>query len=498
MLQLSSNNVGILIALAIFIVLNPVFWAHEAPYAPIASVYAQSPSATPYVTLFDFQSSGLTTTPFVLLPLSDKTVWVDADKFGPPFSSQIINFTIGAPPKIVLNTTASISSLIADKHGRIWIAAQNLIYYDTFTKKIYNVTAFPGGFPQYMAIDGNDHLWVTLVNSNSIGMYDLSTNQTAAYPVPTANAILQGITVGFDGTIWFAEASTGKLGHLSPKSCTPSSCNIDEYGPPSPMTLRSPVQVATDPSGRVWFTNHGDNEFGWFNPQTGDWRALPIGYCPDNCNVGLPNAIFYSNGYIWFSEHFAGRIARYDPNTGMLTEYNIPGTRYVYAWWAAPGTGNLVWFASFGLGAIGYVNASVPVAMSISSTQASVSIQRGSSRNIPIVVSSGVDESITLGVQGTTQDSYQNAPALISDTSQLSLTRSNNPKTTSVAMSATWTATEGPRYVALTATNGQVSVSVHVKVVIVGYVLPFLVLGTVSIITVGGIVLWIRSKKPKI
>src|SRR5207302_9918503 len=122
-------------------------------------------------------------------------------------------------------------------------------------------------------------------------------------------------------------------------------------------------------------------------PSTGEWRVFGIGYCSESynpdCAVGLPNAISLdSNGIIWFSEHFAGRVAKYDPTIGSLTEYFVPATTIPYVWWMWPGPGNLVWFKAFGLGEIGYVNASVPVPIATSAGAQPVKVEQGTSQAI--------------------------------------------------------------------------------------------------------------------
>src|SRR5207249_3392743 len=127
----------------------------------------------------------------------------------------------------------------------------------------------------------------------------------------TPNAGLQGIAVSpVDNSTWFAEAYAGKIGHLT---CKASACAITEYGPPSGLRIQGVIQVAVDKNGIVWFTIHSGNEFGSFNPSTGDWNLFPIGYCSDSyvadCWIGLPNALSLdSDGRVGFSEHTAGGI----------------------------------------------------------------------------------------------------------------------------------------------------------------------------------------------
>src|SRR5712692_7574544 len=209
--------------------------------------------------------------------------------------------------------------------------------------------------------------WVLYPQSDK---FDPSTQLGRNFTVPTPRAVIQGIAVAPDGAIWFTEAQAGKLGSLDPNTG-----NFTEYSPP--IKVVAPIQLAVGLDGVVWFTDHGSNEFGSFNPKTGEWNKFPIGYCQGTyCSIGLPNAIDVdSTGEVWFSEHLPGRVARYDPKSRALTEYIIPappGASSIglpYAWWAWPGPGNLVWFTSYGFGEVGYVNASVPVSLSISAMQ---------------------------------------------------------------------------------------------------------------------------------
>jgi len=319
-------------------------------------------------------------------------------------------------------------------------------------------------------------------------------NQT--YAVSTGATIIQGIAVNAPGdTIWFAEAGSKKIGRLILGQPP------DFFSPPAYVNLAAPIQVVVDAAGNVWFTDHGSNQFGVFNPQTSLWKVFPIGYCPDNCAVyGLPNAIFVdAKNDIWFSEHIAGRIARYDLSRGVLTEYSVPGGSAPEIWWAMPGPNNLVWFVAWRFGEIGYVNAGIPVPFSLSNPLADVVVQRGSSVNIPVRISSQSSVTISFGVSPSTQDQPLQFPAQVYGSSPSSLTLNNNFQTATFSVSAAWNATLGPRYVALTASDGQVAVSAHVRVVVVEASAPFVALGFSSVIILGGLTLYMRRpRKPKI
>jgi len=460
---------------------------------PALSPIQQPASENPFVTLFPISKSP---SPFVLYPSND-SVWIAAIATGSTsVSSQILQFflngTVRKPVPLLANLV--VNSIVVDPvYGRAWFPENNtLAYYDPHTRQLGNATTFVGDSPQYIALDSSDRLWLSLVGSqgrSSIAVYNplLPQEKPTIYPVPAPNATVQGIAIAPDGSIWFAEAGAKKLARLDPNTSS-----ITEYS--SPLTLIAPIQIAVDNSGIVWFTDHGDNEFGWFNPKTKEWRTLPIGYCQNNCAYGLPNAIFVNHGEIWFSEHIAGRIGRYNPNSGLLTEYVIPSSSSPLAWWAEPGPNNLVWFTALGLGEIGYVNASMPVPLSINGVLADVVVQRGGYQRVPLIVSSTGPRSFSLNSSATTQDYSGFFTPQVYSSSQSEIA-SSKPYSTSVVVFAAWNATIGSRNVALTAFDGQVNVNTFVRVNVVDSSTPYVTLGFASVMTFGSLVLYARRPR---
>ena len=452
------------------------------------------PAASPYMTIFKVQNGTSDATPFVLYP-TNKTVWVVSVKFGNPFSSKIINFTLANQPsnstwKTILELpNVIVSSIIADKQGRVWFAKNaTLSYYDPISKTAFDTVRYPGDNPLYLALDQNNRIWLTLVNTNRIGMYDPATGQNETYPVPTPAAILQGITVAPDGMVWFTEPRTKALARLNPATKT-----ITEY--PSPLNLISPLQLTVDPSGTVWFTDHSTKEFGSFNPQTGEWNKYPVGYCPDSCSLALPNAIATDHqGKVWFSEHFTGRIARYDQTTGILTEYIIPAPTTALAWWAWPGPNNLVWFTSFARGQIGYVNASVVVPVSMI-VDRELTIPRGWAGVLPVTVSYNGQSTVSVGVSPTARDSGSTGPVFLTGSYTQGISLNNSTSRVGVTISASPSTALGKHQVTITALDGFVATSVPVTVTITDNLLPYATIALALSLPLEGAVLYIRRRR---
>jgi len=486
-----------------------------------SNVILGSSSTNPYVTTFRISQNSSDFTPFVLYPASNKTVWVVTIKQGnivgnvvEPSKSQIVNFTIGAGGKPiatpVITLANSIPSDIVYDHylTRVWFLENNSLgYYNSTTPG--NVTieqTFRNGSPQYMTIDNKERIWITLLGTNQIVEYDpVGKRLVNSYTAPAASASLQGITTAPDGTIWFAETTAKKLGHIIP--CQTGSCNVTDYGPPRSVEIAFPIQLVVDRAGVVWFTDHGRGQFGSFNPSTGKWGVFGIGYCSESynpdCAVGLPNAISLdSNGMIWFSEHFAGRVGKYDPTTGSLTEYFVPAITAPYIWWMWPGPGNLVWFTAFGLGDVGYVNASLPVPISISAGVQSVKVEQGTSQAIPASITDHAGGPVYLNVSTNGHDGPFGSPPLLygfAVPSQIEPT--TNPINATYMISAALNADLGERYVTLTAYNSNVAVNAFVTVNVTLTTLPFIFrtsapyvsVGFVSSIGVGSLALYLFS-----
>jgi len=464
-----------------------------------------SSSTNPYVTTFRISQNSSDFTPFVLYPASNKTVWVVTIKEGKivgnvvePSKAQIVNFTIGAggQPIVtpVITLVNAIPSDIVYDHNltRVWFLENNsLAYYNsTAPGNITLEQTFPGGSPQYMTIDNKERIWITLLGTNQIVEYDpIGKTLVNSYNVPVANSSLQGVTTGPDGTIWFAETTAKKLGHIIP--CQTGSCNVTDYGPPPNVEITFPIQLAVDHVGVVWFTDHGRGQFGSFNPSTGEWRVFGIGYCSESydpdCPVGLPNAISLdSDGMIWFSEHFSGRVAKYDPTTGSLTEYFVPATTIPYVWWMWPGPGNLVWFTAFGLGDVGYVNASLPVPISISAGVQPVKVEQGTSQAIPASITDEAAGPVYLNVSANGHDAPFGSPPLLygfAVPSQIEPT--TNPINATYRISVALNADLGERYVTLTAYNSNIAVNAFVSVNVTRTTLPYIFRTSAPYVSVG-------------
>lgn len=138
--------------------------------------------------------------------------------------------------------------------------------------------------PQSIASGPDGTVWFTELTSNKIGRLSPDGSMTE-FPIPTPNASLEGIAVGPDGNLWFAEAGgpidpaaggAGKIGRITPTGA------VTEFPLPTPNSF--PLGVTAAPDGNVWFTESGAaaNKIGRITP-SGTVTEFPV---PSSLQVG--------------------------------------------------------------------------------------------------------------------------------------------------------------------------------------------------------------------
>ena len=90
-----------------------------------------------------------------------------------------------------------------------------------------------------------------------------------------------------------------------------------EYDMPGPN--RMPFSAAPDKDGKLWIPDMGSaNTIGHLDPNTG---AIQEFTAPNSFAAGIHSAVPGPDGSVWFSEQAANKVARWDPQTKLITEY---------------------------------------------------------------------------------------------------------------------------------------------------------------------------------
>ena len=191
-------------------------------------------------------------------------------------------------------------------------------------------------------------IWWAGMYGSLIGRLDPSTGEMTEWlldPQARPHSIINDAA----GNIWYTGNSNGTMGMLDPDTG-----EITVYPMPDP-DARDPHTPLVTSTGDIWFTLQNSNMIGRLVPDTGDVRltkppteaARPYGIDED------------SRGMIWIAYRGAPKIARVNPDSWEIEEFETPnpnpdshhGNYYVRR--LAIDSNDIVWYVDSGRGYLG-------------------------------------------------------------------------------------------------------------------------------------------------
>ena len=272
------------------------------------------------------------------------------------FDPRTYEFTTFTPPP------ASERSRLGGAIGRgsgdtvLWMqdsANRRWLSFDTKTEKFtaYPVPASITGpiNSNTVVVDNNGMVWGA-GNEHVLGL-DPKTGKFVAYDIPfwaktKKSAQGYGMAVAGDGKIWFAERDPSLIGRLDP-----ATGKIDEFNPPIPNSI--PRRMGADTTGNIWVGLHEAGKLVKIDYETAKMTVFnpPTENSAPYSIVGEPKS-----GVIWFSEQASDKIARFDPKTGVYTEYAVPNAESDMRRIELDATDpNRIWWAGDTADRIGYI-----------------------------------------------------------------------------------------------------------------------------------------------
>ena len=175
----------------------------------------------------------------------------------------------------------------------------------------------PGSRPHDPLATPDGALWWSGQFANRLGRLDPKTGEMKEYPIPV-HAGPHGLINDRDGNIWYGGNWGGHIGELIVKTG-----EWKQYQMPDPKA-RDPHTPLFDKNGILWFSVQNGGFMGRLDPKTGDIKLIAA-----NGTGQQPYALrFLSDGRRpWFSYFGANKIATIDPDTLELKEYTLPDPR---------------------------------------------------------------------------------------------------------------------------------------------------------------------------
>jgi virginiamycin B lyase len=200
--------------------------------------------------------------------------------------------------------------------GALWMTGTNELIRITTGG---DVSSFPLADPNFpditvhpyaIATGGDGALWFT---SNpyfddqpaTIGRFDPATEETTLFPLAEPTDKLGLMTADVAGRLWFINVTGNKIGRIDPMAPEPQ---IVQFAIPTADSRPAGIAFAGD--GSLWFTEQNPDNIGRYDPASGLFTEYPLetqGSMPFDITVG-------PDGKIYFTETGTGKIGQLDPN----------------------------------------------------------------------------------------------------------------------------------------------------------------------------------------
>ncbi len=132
---------------------------------------------------------------------------------------------------------------------------------------------------------------------------------SAEFTIPTASSAPNGITLGSDGFLYFAETAGNKITKMTTGGSFTES-NV-------PTATAGPFGVIGTPDGNIWFTESTASKIGVLT------TTKIVEYPLPTANAGPTYIARGPDGALWFSETTANKLGRINLN-GNISEFVVP------------------------------------------------------------------------------------------------------------------------------------------------------------------------------
>ncbi|MDG6997096.1 MAG: hypothetical protein JRN52_14335 [Nitrososphaerota archaeon] len=281
-----------------------------------------------------------------------------------PNNQSYVSYPIPTEPHL-----AMIWYLAFDQFGNLWFAdpVQPMIWrFSPATHQFANFTTGDPNLKPYALVyePSSEKMWFTSVYSNQIGAFQISPTGAAqivtSITLPSGNGQNtgpSGITIDASGDIFVSESFAAKIVEYNPASRS----FVYVWSLPSGS---QPVGIGVDQQrDLVWFSNHATSLFGFVNMSSGSVTQIATSLFQESVGTQISTTIslpywlaLTSSGQVWFDEHYANRIARFDPGTFELQEFQVQSNNSQPLRFQIDQATGQFWFTEFAGNNLGVIN----------------------------------------------------------------------------------------------------------------------------------------------
>jgi len=210
------------------------------------------------------------------------------------------------------------------------------------------ITEFPvtkGSSPHDVAVDSKGIGWVTEGRHGSIARLDPTTMAYTRFQVPGGPSSTTAVEIDEQDRVWVSDGRNNRLVRFDPKSKEFEFFPLPAV-PPTGRVNANTIRFL--PNGEVWFTGISANVIVRVNQNTKDVKVIqaPAGVAAKQ-NVNPYGMAIDGDNKIWVLERRSDKVAKIDPKTSELVEYDIPTKGAVLRRMNTDVNGNM-WFGQYG------------------------------------------------------------------------------------------------------------------------------------------------------
>jgi|GEM_PF-6185343 len=224
----------------------------------------------------------------------------------------------GTITEFALSSSSSPAHITPGHDGSLWFTDNALDEIARITVQGV-VTEFPlsaagpaalvGGVPEEIVTAQDGSLWFSLANPGELGR--LSTSGVFT-DFQLGNVQPDNLTAGSDGNIWYIDRLHNQIGRV-----TPAGAITSFHLPSAGAGTANPLALTLGPDGNLWFSEGSTGGQIGCVTSTGSFTMfdLAAGHAAFGIQAGPDSSL-------WFTE--SGRIGRFNPFTGIMTEFPLP------------------------------------------------------------------------------------------------------------------------------------------------------------------------------
>lgn len=220
----------------------------------------------------------------------------------------------------------------------IWFVGQRSDYVGTLDPESgeFHRIDLPDGAGPHTVIANDDGAWYAGNRAAHIGFVDPETEEITQFELP-GDGPRDVHTMDFDseGDIWFTVQGGNQIGKMDLETEEMEIWDVETDG-------ARPYGILVNEDDQPWVVLFGTNKLATI--EDGELREIDL----PREEARPRRMAITSDGHVWYGDYAAGHLGRYEPETGEITEWEMPSGEDAAPYAMASDGEDRVWFVETG------------------------------------------------------------------------------------------------------------------------------------------------------